>query len=259
MAKGIQVIWRDDAKAVFEIEYFDGIDVDNLDNIPAFSSVPADWPQHDGGTGVRYNVRARCQRGPDQKVQLVVEYRDSDNPELARGYNHGWGENRIVLTPGSRQGRCRWRSADGTERNDVPWKAFDLAATNQRPLATYLRSRRYARFRSIVLSHDGHRCALTGDTTVQALEAAHLVPAAKGENDIPTNGVALRADLHRLFDAGLFTFDPDGRVVLADRHPGLSRRYRRLLRNAELRRATIERVGTTLAAPEFKHRKPARA
>ena len=258
MAKGIKVIWCDDAKAVFEIEYFDGIDVDNLDNIPAFSSVPADWPQHDGGTGVRYNVRARCERGSDSKVQLVVEYRESDNPELA-GDNYGWGENRIVLTPGSRQGCCHWRSADGTERDDVPWKAFDLAATNQRPRATYLRSRRYARFRSIVLSHDDHRCALTADTTVQALEAAHLVPAAEGENDIPSNGVALRADLHRLFDAGLFTFDPDGRVVLTDHQSGLSHDYRRLLRNAELRPTTIERVVTTLSAPEFKDRKPARA
>ena len=258
MAKGIQVIWRDDDNAVFETEYFDGIDVDDLDNIPAFSSVSADWPRYNGGTGVRYNVRARPEPGPDGEVHLVVEYRDADNPELARSYNHGWGTNRIVLTPGSRKGRCRWCASDGTERNDVRWTAFDVAAANQRPLATYLRSRRYARFRSIVLSHDGHRCALTGDTTVQALEAAHLVPAREGENDVPSNGVALRADLHRLFDAGLFTFDPDGRVVLADHDPGVSDAYRRLLRNAELRAATLERVRATLAEPQFRHRKPAR-
>ena len=197
-------------------------------------------------------------------MQLVIEYHAVDNPQLEDGCSHGWGVNRIGLTPGRRQGRCCWRGygdrdADRPDRQDVTWEAFDLAAANQRPRATYLRSRRYARFRSLVLSHDSHRCALTGDTTVQALEAVHLVPARDGENDICTNGVALRADLRRLFDAGLFTFGPDGRVVLAARHPGLSAGYRRLLRNAELHRATVERVGTTLAAPVFRYRKLARA
>ena len=259
MAKGIKVIWRDEAKAIFEVEYFDGIDVDDLDNIPPFSSVAADWPQYKRGTGVRYNVRTKCEPGSGGEVHLIVEYRDRDNPELADGYNHGWGENRIILMPGSREGRCRWRPSDETERYDVPWEAFDLAATNQRPLAPYLRSRRYARFRSIILSHDDHRCALTGETTYQALEAAHLIPARNGENDIPSNGIALRADLHRVFDAGLFTFDPDGSVVLTDHHRKLSDDYHNLLRQAELRGATFERVRTTLAAPQFRLRKSARA
>ena len=259
MAKGIQVIWRDDANTVFEIEYFDGIDVDDLDNIPAVSSVSADWPSYNGGTGVRYKVRAQHEPGPDDELHLVVEYHAAENPELAGSYNHGWGTNRIVLVPGSQNGRCRWLASDGTERNDVPWRAFDVTAANQRPLAKYIRSQRYSQFRSIVLSHDGHRCALTGDPTVQALEVAHLIPARYGENDVPSNGIALRADLHRLFDAGLFTFAPDGRVVLADHDPRVSDVYDRLLRNAELRSETFERVRGTLAERQFRNRKCARA
>lgn len=257
MAKGIQVTWRDE-DGVFEIEYFDGIDVDDLDRMPAFTTVLSDWPRHNGGTGVRYNVRAKRESGSKREVNLVVEYCEADNPHL-RSFNYGWGTNRITLVPGRRKGRCRWRRSDGTELNDVPWTAFDIAATHQRPKASYLRSRRYSRFRSIVLSHDGHRCALTGDPTVQALEVAHLIPAREGENDIPSNGIALRADLHRLFDAGLFTFGLDGQVVLADRQHALSAAYRRLLGNAELCTTTLERVRSTLAEPQFRHRKPARA
>lgn len=257
MAKGIQVTWRDE-DGVYEVEYFDGIDVEDLDSIPAFTTVLSDWPRHNGGTGVRYNVRTNREPGSKREVHLLVEYREADNPEL-RSFNYGWGTNRIILVPGSREGHCRWSRSDGTELKNVPWTAFNVAAAHQRPRASYLRSRRYSRFRSIVLSHDSHRCALTGDTTVQALEVAHLIPAREGENDIPSNGIALRADLHRLFDAGLFTFDPYGRAVLARRDDGVSDAYRRLLRNARLRATTHDRVRTTLAAPEFRHRKSARA
>ena len=76
---------------------------------------------------------------------------------------------------------------------------------------TYRGSKREAWFRSVILQCDECRCVLTGEATQNALEAAHLIPAAKGQNDVPSNGITLRADLHRLFDAGLFTFDADGR------------------------------------------------
>ena len=260
MTRGIRVVWRDTNNRIDEIEYFSGIDVDNLDRIPAFSSVPADWPHYEGGTAVDYNVCARHEPGPDGQVHVVVDYKQADNAELARRYDYDpWGTNAIILVPGCREGVCHWSRYDGIKRDDIPWEAYDLAATNQRPLATYLRSQRHAGFRSAILSRDDNRCAITGEATPQALEAAHLVPARDGENDIPTNGVALRADLHRLFDAGLFTFDPDGRVVLADQHAGVSDEYRHKLRNARLCPATLKRVHETLALPQFLQRKPARA
>ncbi|MCY3624096.1 MAG: HNH endonuclease [Gammaproteobacteria bacterium] len=99
---------------------------------------------------------------------------------------------------------------------------------------------------------------MTGDGSVAALEAAHLVPAKNGENDMPCNGIALRADLHRLFDAGLFTFDERGQVLVADRGKGLSPAYRRLLRGARLPPRTLDRVGVTLALPQFHERQAPR-
>lgn len=104
----------------------------------------------------------------------------------------------------------------------------------------------------MILDSDGNRCVLTGEVVKQALEAAHLIPAKEGENDKPFNGVTLRADLHRLFDAGLFTFDGRGAVVNVA--PSLSSRYRRLLRGKKLPSATIARVKATLSLPAFLNR-----
>ena len=97
---------------------------------------------------------------------------------------------------------------------------------------------------------------LTEEATIKALDAAHLIPAATGENDVPRNGITLRADLHRLFDAGLFTFGTDGQVV--NIASGLSPYYRELLKDKCLPRATLNRVGVTLALPQFQNRPPAR-
>ena len=253
MTKGIEVIWRDDNGHDDEIEYFSGIDVDHLDSIPRFESVPAVWPRYEGGTSGEYKVRARTEPGPNNEVHLVVEYNAADNPEIARTFDPWWGTNRIILTHGGREGRCHWRRLDGKERT-IPWRSFDLAAAQGRPRATYLRSRRYGQFRRIILAADGHRCVLTGETTIAALEAAHLIPAKLGQNDKPFNGIALRADLHRLFDAGLFTFAKDGKVVLADEDAAISDDYRSLPSGRRLPDNTLHRVRDTLALSAFKNR-----
>ena len=248
---GVEVVWRDADGHDEEIEYFSGIDVDHLDSIPRFESVPAVWPRYEGGTNVAYKVRAHTEPGPNNEVHLVVEYNEKDNPQL-RAHDIWWGTNRIILTQGNREGRCRWRRSDRTERTDISWRCFDLAAAQGRPRATYLRSRRYGQFRGVILNADGHRCVLTGESTTAALEAAHLIPAKVGENDKPFNGIALRADLHRLFDAGLFTFAEDGQVVLAA--DGVSGDYRTLLHGRRLADDTLHRVRDTLALPAFKDR-----
>jgi putative restriction endonuclease len=75
-----------------------------------------------------------------------------------------------------------------------------------------------AGFRWMVGSAYERRCAITGERTVPALEAAHIRPyAAGGPHDVE-NGLLLRADLHRLFDRGYITIDPsDRRLVVSPR------------------------------------------
>jgi hypothetical protein len=71
------------------------------------------------------------------------------------------------------------------------------------------------RFRSEVLSAYAGRCVVTDTTVPEVLEAAHIVPVRYGGTDSINNGICLRTDIHRLFDAGKLHIEHDGSVLLA--------------------------------------------
>jgi len=50
---------------------------------------------------------------------------------------------------------------------------------------------------------------ITGESTLVALEAAHIVPYSKDGSHEIQNGLLLRADFHRLFDVGLVSITQD--------------------------------------------------
>ena len=73
-------------------------------------------------------------------------------------------------------------------------------------------------------------CAVSGEHSLPALEAAHVRPFAVGGHHTLPNGILLRADIHRLFDAGYVTVTPDYQFrvshdLFADFHNG--REYER--------------------------------
>jgi len=58
-------------------------------------------------------------------------------------------------------------------------------------------------------------CAVTGEHSLPALDAAHIQPYGEGGPHDVSNGVLLRADLHRLFDLGYVTISPDLNLVVS--------------------------------------------
>ncbi len=65
-----------------------------------------------------------------------------------------------------------------------------------------------------------HRCAVTGSITMAALEASHIKPWADsngGERLDPNNGILLTASLHKLFDAGLISFEDSGKMLVSSK------------------------------------------
>lgn len=72
-------------------------------------------------------------------------------------------------------------------------------------------------FRSLVLDAYGRRCALTGESTLPVLEAAHIRPYADEGRHVTSNGLLLRSDFHKLFDLGLVTVQPDYRIRISSR------------------------------------------
>ena len=72
-------------------------------------------------------------------------------------------------------------------------------------------------FRVLVTDAYRRRCALTGESTLPVLEAAHILPFAEsGPNDV-ANGLLLRSDFHKLFDLGMITVTPELRVEVSPR------------------------------------------
>jgi len=63
-------------------------------------------------------------------------------------------------------------------------------------------------FRVLVTDVYQRRCAVTGERTLPALEAAHIRPYADGGEHEARNGLLLRRDIHSLFDAGYVTVTP---------------------------------------------------
>jgi putative restriction endonuclease len=75
-------------------------------------------------------------------------------------------------------------------------------------------------WRVLVTEAYERRCALTGDPALPALEAAYIRPLADGGLLRVDNGLLMRADLKRLFDAGYLTVTPDYRVQVSTRLAG---------------------------------------
>jgi putative restriction endonuclease len=64
-------------------------------------------------------------------------------------------------------------------------------------------------FRVSVTEAYQRRCAMTGENTLLVLEAAHIKPYAEDGPHAVSNGLLLRSDFHKLFDAGLVTVTPE--------------------------------------------------
>jgi len=99
-------------------------------------------------------------------------------------------------------------------------------------------------FRAQLLEAYGSRCAITGCSAVEALEAAHIHPFRGLHTNRIDNGLLLRADVHSLFDQGLIWIGPARTIEVA---PSLMNTEYASLR------------GNTLSVPKAKSDEPALA
>ncbi|HOX26875.1 MAG TPA: HNH endonuclease [Candidatus Krumholzibacteria bacterium] len=72
-------------------------------------------------------------------------------------------------------------------------------------------------FRVAVLDAYGRACAVSTEHSLPVLEAAHIRGYAEGGAHDVRNGICLRSDIHRLFDAGYVTVDEERRFVVSRR------------------------------------------
>ena len=93
MTKGIKVIWPDENDRIDEIEYYFGIDIDDLNAISPFNSVRADWPGHTVEPSVLYNIDVSPERKSSRKVHLSVTY----HPDTAGNHPVAAGAGNLIL------------------------------------------------------------------------------------------------------------------------------------------------------------------
>ncbi len=72
-------------------------------------------------------------------------------------------------------------------------------------------------FRVVVTDSYQRRCAVTGEKTLPALDAAHIQPYSEGGRHDISNGLLLRRDIHSLFDSGYVTVTTDMRFEVSQR------------------------------------------
>jgi HNH endonuclease len=138
-----------------------------------------------------------------------------------------------------------WGEAQNWSRNIVAFKTYDLAEGPGQLLAALLRNGRPAElaftyqlasederrraerglmiregqgsFRIRVLDAYSRRCAVTGERSLPVLEAAHIQRYLGPRSNHVQNGLALRADIHRLYDEGYVTVTPECRFEVSRR------------------------------------------
>jgi hypothetical protein len=71
-------------------------------------------------------------------------------------------------------------------------------------------------FRAKLMEAYERRCAVTGSSIEETLEAAHISPYRGTDSNHVRNGLLLRADIHTLFDLGLIRIDAKGRIKAED-------------------------------------------
>ena len=96
-------------------------------------------------------------------------------------------------------------------------KGTDVVSEIERKrVASSRRRKNQSRFRREVLGNSP-RCIITNVTMPEVLEAAHIIPFKYHGEDSRANGLAMRLDVHQLFDSGHLRINADGGVFLTDR------------------------------------------
>lgn len=88
------------------------------------------------------------------------------------------------------------------------------------------------RFRRELINVYNGRCAVTGELTLEVLDAAHIMPYLGRHTNSVNNGILIRTDLHNLFDFNLLSIEPSSwRIEI---HPSIASDYYRALHGKQI-------------------------
>ncbi|MGF1685131.1 HNH endonuclease [Photobacterium japonica] len=239
MEKGIIVYWSE-SQEVIEFDY---------ENLESIGLVRSSSELCDSGDKYNYVIEPQINKLEDGMVEVKIKYKSNVNTDIDPD-EVCWGTSTLILKPNEYSGEAHWiddvdHSHDGVCR----WVRLDspLKSSQRRRVTSTKLQREQAQFRKLLMKLD-KCCVLTGEESNTVLEAAHIIPVAGGGPDIPSNGIVLRCDLHRLYDSAAFNFDRYGNVLVNSE--ACSSYYVKLLTDTKLPRSTLERVQQALVEKE---------
>ncbi|MYE88360.1 hypothetical protein F4X33_05120 [Candidatus Poribacteria bacterium] len=152
---------------------------------------------------IKYKVRVQIEKDDDETNYIHIEYKKEDNDHLFDTPDIDkdtlvWGTHILIVKAGESFGESRW-IVKGVDQKGPGWRQ-EQTIGERRKVTTTVLQRDQAKFRKMMLSKYGH-CAVTRESCREVLEAAHIVAVKDGGQEVISNGILLRADLHKLFDA----------------------------------------------------------
>ncbi|WP_448167974.1 HNH endonuclease [Burkholderia ambifaria] len=150
-------------------------------------------------------------------IGVMIQVMPKPNPQykvLGLGQVIDWNESTFTI----RQFILNQSTTDSIDPEPLrgAFDIFDERDARIRTLRSIAGRRGQPAFRDNLIRAYGGVCAVTGCQVVETLEAAHILPYRGEHSNHVQNGLLLRADLHTLFDLGMFDIAPDSLVVRFD-------------------------------------------
>lgn len=232
MKSGIIIYWENTQ----EILEFDFTELESITKITKSTELC------DSGEKYSYSINPQLLTNEGGKLEVEIKYIPEDNPEICSD-EVCWGTSRITIEPNSYTGKAEWvDDNNGKYNGTVRWVSLNMplkSKSDRRRITATKLERQQIEFRKLLM-HLDEKCVLTGESVKTVLEAAHIIPVSEGGPDIPTNGIILRCDLHKLYDSGAFVIQTNGTIKVLNNECGDY--YLSKLQNARLTQSTLDRV-----------------
>jgi putative restriction endonuclease len=183
------------------------------------------------GAATLTQMRARIARhrrlAPDERTDFMIGCRILTQPFFLD--EKDWFENPNwpphfqgikTYSTGDLDGAKLWQTVGSHLQDKVSRSKYGASDVSQAQWGTPMLIRPrlgQGAFRIIVTDNYDRRCAVTGERTLPALDAAHIRPYAEQGEHEPSNGLLLRRDIHSLFDRGYVTVTQSGHFEVSRR------------------------------------------
>jgi hypothetical protein len=173
----------------------------------------------DGSEPTTYSIRCASleRRANGWSLSLVYDKGQGNNPAIAAKYGDSvdWGTLTLSISDDFTSVKGSFEPVDGGEGetpNITVAPAGLYSGLSRAEIEVLLRPDQ-GRLRKRLLGLYG-ACAVSNESTEQALEAAHIIEHSASGASSERNAILLRADLHTLFDRGMLRISRSGKIEL---------------------------------------------